>query len=82
MMRNLEIGDKVTIVPFIGTNLIGKVTKIGRSFIYVDAIKYVNDIKLVIPKPMKFNKNTFLGTGNDYLYSIDDVMYGEHEKFD
>ena len=81
MLRNLEIGDKVIIVPFIGMNRVGKVTKVGRSFIYVDVLKYIDGTQLVIPESMKFDKNTFIGIGKHYLYNIDGVMYGEHEKY-
>ena len=81
MMRNLEIGDKVTIVPFIGTERIGKVTKIGRTIIYVNMLKFIDSTPLVIPESMKFDKNTFLGIGKHHLYNIADAMYGEHEKF-
>ena len=81
MFRNLEIGDKVTIVPFIGSERIGKITKIGRTIIYVDVLKFIDGTSLVIPESMKFDKNTFIGIGKHYLYNIADVMYGEHEKF-
>ena len=81
MLRNLEIGDKVVIVPFIGTNRIGKVTKVGRSIIYVDVLKFADGTPLVIPESMKFNKTTFLGIEKHYLYNIAGPMYGEHEKY-
>ncbi len=39
MVRNLEVGDKVTVQPFIGEPYIGKITKIGSSIIYVQLLK-------------------------------------------
>ena len=39
MLRNLEVGDKVMVQPFIGEAYIGKITKIGSSIIYVELLK-------------------------------------------
>lgn len=81
MLRNLEIGDKVVIVPFIGMNRVGKVTKVGRSFIYADVLKFADGTPLVFPESMKFNRTTFLGVGKHLMYNIAGGMYGEHERY-
>ena len=81
MLRNLEVGDKVTVQPFIGEPYIGKITKIGSSIIYVELLK-IGSQPLVIPRTMRFNKNTLMGLGKDHMYDIADVMFGEHEKYD
>ena len=39
MVRKLEVGDKVTVQPFIGEPYIGKITKIGSTIIYVELLK-------------------------------------------
>ena len=39
MVRKLEVGDKVTVQPFIGEPYIGKITKIGSAIIYVELLK-------------------------------------------
>ena len=76
MLRNLEVGDKVTVQPYIG-----KITKIGSSIIYVELLK-IGSQSLVIPRTMRFSKNTLMGLGKDHMYDIADVMFGEHEKYD
>ena len=81
MLRNLEVGDKVTVRPFIGESLYtGKITKIGSAIIYVELLK-IGDIPLVTPRTMKFSKSTLTGLGKNYLYDIVDLMFGEHEKY-
>jgi len=80
MLRNLEVGDKVTVQPFIGGTYTGKITKIGTAIIYVELLK--RDSKpLVRPRTMRFSKNTLMGLGKDHLWDIVDVMFGEHEKY-
>lgn len=81
MLRNLEVGDKVTVQPFIGEPYIGKITKIGSSIIYVELLK-IGSQPLVISKTMRFSKNTLMGLGKDHMYDIADKMFGEHEKYD
>ena len=80
MLRNLEVGDKVTVQPFIGEPYIGKITKIGSAIIYVELLK-IGDLPLAISRTMRFNKNTLMGLGKDHMYDISDVMFGEHEKY-
>lgn len=81
MLRNLEVGDKVTVRPFIGESYVGKITKIGTKIIYVELLK-IGDLSLVIPRTMKFNKNTFFSLGKNTMYELDEVMFGEHEKYE
>jgi len=80
MLRNLEIGDKVTVRPFIGEPYVGKITKIGTAYIHVELMK-IGDVPLIFPRVKRFNKNTFIGVGKDKMYEIDGVMFGEHEKY-
>jgi len=80
MVRNLEVGDKVTIRPFIGNEYTGKIIKIGNSYIHVEVLKADGHL-LVIPRTMIFNKNTFIGVGKDKMYEIADKMFDEHEKY-
>lgn len=80
MLRNLEVGDKVTVQPFIGEPYIGKITKIGSTIIYVELLK-IGSQPLVMPRTMRFSKNTLMGLGKDHMYDIADVMFGEHEKY-
>jgi len=75
MFRNLEIGDKVKVLSFLGKTYDGKIIKIGTSIIYVD-------VMFTIPITMKFNKKTFIGLGKHKFYELDEVMYGEHKKFE
>ena len=81
MLRNLEVGDKVTVQPFVGEPYIGKITKIGSTIIYVELLK-IGTKPLVMPRTMRFSKNTLMGFGKDHMYDIADVMFGEHEKYD
>ena len=80
MVRKLEVGDKVTVQPFIGEPYIGKITKIGSAIIYVELLK-IGDRPLAISRTMRFSKNTLMGLGKDHMYDISDVMFGEHEKY-
>ena len=80
MVRKLEVGDKVTVQPFIGEPYIGKITKIGSAIIYVELLK-IGSKPLVTPRTMRFNKITLAGLGKDYMYDIVDLMYGEHDKY-
>ena len=80
MLRNLEVGDKVTVQPFVGEPYTGKITKIGTAIIYVELMK-IGSKPVVIPRTMRFSKNTFMGLGKDHWYDIADVMFGEHEKY-
>ena len=80
MVRKLEVGDKVTVQPFIGEPYIGKITKIGSAIIYVELLK-IGSKPLVTPRTMRLNKITIAGLGKDYMYDIVDLMYGEHEKY-
>jgi len=81
MVRNLEVGDKVTIRPFIGNDYYtGKIIKIGNSYIHVEVLK-IDGCLLFIPRTMIFNKNTFIGVGKDKMYEITDKMFDEHEKY-
>ena len=80
MLRNLEVGDKVTVQPFIGEPYIGKITKIGTAIIYVELLK-IGSTPLVMSRIMRFSKNTIMGLGKDHMYDIADVMFGEHEKY-
>ena len=82
MMRNLEIGDKVTVRPFIGESCyVGKITKIGKTIIHVELLQ-IGNIPLVTPRTMKFSKNTFFGLEKNTMYELDEVMFGEHEKYE
>jgi len=83
MLRNLEVGDKVIVRPFItliGEPYIGKVTKIGTEYIYVELMK-IGDAPLAVTRVLRFNKKNFIGVGKDKMYEIDGVMFGEHEKY-
>ena len=80
MLRNLEVGDKVTVQPFIGEPYTGKITKIGSAIIYVELLK-IGSKPLVMPRTMRFSKNTLTGLGKDHMYDIAEVMFGEHEKY-
>ena len=80
MLRNLEVGDKVTIRPFIGEPYTGKIIKIGSAIIYVELLK-IGDQPLVESRIMRFNKNNLMGIDKDKWYEIEDVMFGEHEKY-
>jgi hypothetical protein len=82
MLRNLEVGDKVKVRPFIGESCyVGKITKIGTSIIHVELLK-IGELPLVVPRTMKFNKNTFFSLGKNTMYELDEVMFGEHEKYE
>lgn len=80
MLRNLEVGDKVTVRPFIGESYTGKIAKIGSSIIYVELLK-IGDQSLAESRITRFNKNTLMGIGKDKWYEIEDVMFGEHKKY-
>ena len=90
MMRNLEVGDKVTIELMLGsgqTQYIGKVEKVGRKYIYVNVLRI--EIKtnkkvrnLTTPWPMKFNRFTFRGVEKYTSYDLMGCMYDEHEKYE
>ena len=90
MMRNLEIGDKVTIELMLGSGqiqYIGKVEKVGREYIYVNVLRIESKINKTVrnlgtPCPMKFNRFTFRGVGKNSSYDLMGCMYGEHEKFE
>ena len=59
MVRKLEVGDKVTVQPFIGEPYIGKITKIGSAIIYVELLK-IGSKPLVTPRTMRFSKKPLL----------------------
>lgn len=81
MLRNLEVGDKAIVRPFIGKSYyVGKITKIGTAIIYVELMK-IGNLPLVMPRTMRFSKNTFFSLGKNTMYELDEVMFGEHEKY-
>ena len=82
MLRNLEVGDKVKVRPFIGESYyVGKITKIGSAIIHVELLK-IGDLPLVEPRMMRFSKTTFFSLGKNKMYELNEVMFGEHEKYE